>query len=168
MQAYWKEALERELGSALGMLADVIEQCPEKYWTASLWEDAQMPTGLADFWYLCYHTLFWFDLYLSGAVEGFAPPEPFSLDELDPAGLLPPRVYAQAEMLGYIDHCRQKCRAILETLTDEQAQRACRFPWGEVTYAALLLDNMRHVQEHGAQLRLFLGQQAGINSRWLG
>jgi hypothetical protein len=28
--------------------------------------------------------------------------------------------------------------------------------------------NLRHVQEHGAQLRLFLGQQAGINARWFG
>ena len=34
----------------------------------------------AEFWYVVYHALFWLDLYLSGAVEGFAPPAPFTLD----------------------------------------------------------------------------------------
>jgi len=31
-----------------------------------------------------------------------------------------------------------------------------QFPWGELCFAELLIDNMRHVQEHGAQLRMFL------------
>jgi hypothetical protein len=130
--------------------------------------DESAPPGLADFWYLAFHTLFWLDLYLSGAVEGFAPPAPFNLDELDPAGLLPERVYSRAELLDYLEHCRRKSRAILNDLTNEQAQRMCKFPWGEVPFAELLLDNMRHVQEHGAQFRMFLGQKQGMNARWLG
>ncbi len=53
------------------------------------------------------------------------------------------------------------------SLTGEQAARMCKFPWGELPYAELQLYSLRHVQEHGAQLRMFLGQQAGTASRWL-
>lgn len=35
--------------------------------------------------------------------------------------------------------------------------RLCQFPWGELPFAELQLYNLRHVQEHGAQQRMFLG-----------
>ena len=38
---------------------------------------------------------------------------------------------------------------------------------GELPFAELQLYNLRHVQEHGAQLRMFLGQQAGKSTRWV-
>ena len=56
---------------------------------------------------------------------------------------------------------RQKCHAILVALTDEQARRPIEYPWfGEqpISFLELQLYNMRHVQEHAAQLSLFLGQ----------
>jgi hypothetical protein len=40
----------------------------------------------------------------------------------------------------------------------------CRFAWGELTFGELQLYNLRHVQEHAAQLSLFLGQQAGTST----
>jgi hypothetical protein len=45
----------------------------------------------------------------------------------------------------------------------------CDFPWmqGRISFAELFLDNMRHVQEYGAQLNMFLGQQAGVSARWV-
>ena len=58
----------------------------------------------------------------------------------------------------------QLCRALCEAI--EQANRLCRFAWGELPFAELQLYNLRHVQEHGAQLHLFLGQQAGKSARW--
>ena len=45
------------------------------------------------------------------------------------------------------------------SVSREEACRICRFPWGEGPFAELLLYPMRHVQEHAAQLHLFLGQQ---------
>jgi hypothetical protein len=48
----------------------------------------------------------------------------------------------------------------IEGLSVEEAYRICRFPWGEVPFAELMLYTMRHVQEHAAQLHLFPGQQA--------
>jgi hypothetical protein len=141
------------------MLENALRACPE-----GLWSDPAQPVKV---WYVVYHTLFWLDLYLSGSLKGFAPPAPFTLDELDPAGLLPERVYSQDEMHAYLEHCREKCRLTLETLTEEKAQRPCEFPWGKVCFAELLLDNMRHVQEHAAQINLILGMTTGSAPDWV-
>lgn len=168
MQPFWKMVTGRQLDASIRMFEDAVRRCPDELWTESMWPDDTMPPAFSAVWYVVYHTLFWLDLYLSGAVEGFAPPAPFTLAELDPAGVLPDRVYDRAELLAYLDHCRRKGRAVIEAMTDEQAARLCSFPWGELPFAELLLDNMRHVQEHGAQLRLFLGQRAGQSARWLG
>lgn len=168
MQSFWKMVIGRQMVASIHMFEDVVKRCPDELWTESLWGDDSIPPGFSDFWYVVYHTLFWLDLYLSGAVEEFTPPPPFNLAELDPAGVLPDRVYERAELLAYLDHCLQKSHAVIDAMTEEQAQRLCCFPWGELSFAELLLDNMRHVQEHGAQLRMFLGQQEGLQARWLG
>lgn len=163
IESVWKQALWEQFGAAIDMFDTVLVDCPEALWQATVWPDEP---GFSDFWYVSYHTLFWLDLYLSGAVEGFQPPAPFTLGELDPAGVLPARVYTKDELRTYLAHCRQKCQSIAESLTAERTAERCSFPWGEVSFASLLLDNMRHVQEHGAQLRLFLGQQERIAARW--
>ena len=51
-------------------------------------------------------------------------------------------------------------------MSTEQAYRNCNFPWGELPFAELQLYNLRHVQEHAAQLLMFLGQQAGESTSW--
>jgi uncharacterized damage-inducible protein DinB len=72
-----------------------------------------------------------------------------------------PRTYTRDELLGYLEDCRRKCQTTIDALSVEQAFRLCRFAWGEVPFAELLLHTMRHVQEHSAQLLMFLGQQSG-------
>ena len=79
-----------------------------------------------------------------------------------------PRVYTRAELLHYLQLCRQKCRETVLALSAEEARRLCRFPWGELPFAELQLYSLRHVQEHGAQLRLFLGQQVRKDAGWVG
>ncbi len=166
MNTIWRSSLWQQFGAAIDMLDNAVAACPDKLWHVRLWDDADLPES-AEFWYIVYHTLFWLDLYLSGAVEGFVPPVPFNLDELDPAGLLPERPYTRGELQVYLEHDRRKCRATIEALTDEQAARLCKFPWGELSFAGLLLDSMRHVQEHAAQLNLILGQKRGWSPRWV-
>jgi hypothetical protein len=163
------DMLWRQFGAAIDMLGDALRDCPDDLWAKSLWADQPdqwVAAGFSAFWYLGYHTLFWLDLYLTGAEDGFAPPAPFDLVEMDPAGVLP-RTYTRQELLGYLDYCRQKCQATVSALSNEQAYRLCRFSWGELPYAELQLYNLRHVQEHGAQLHLFLGQQAGKSAGWV-
>lgn len=157
------EMLWRQFEAAIQSFGDALRDCPDDLWEMQLWEDKPdqwVAIGFSKFWYLCYHSLFWLDLYLTGAEEGFSPPQPFDLVEME-ANESPPRMYTREELLDYLELCRQRCREIIETLTVEQAQRLCRFPWGEVPYAELMLYTMRHVQEHAAQLHMFIGQQAG-------
>ena len=165
MDAMWREIFWRQFGAAIDMLEDALRACPDELWSARLW-GGERPE-LSEFWYVGYHTLFWLDLYLSGSIEGFAPPAPFTLDELDPAGLVPERPYTKDELLSYLSHGRRKCRASIEGLTDERARQRGKVAWGEVSYLELLLDNMRHVQEHAAQLNLILGQRLSLDSGWV-
>lgn len=161
--------LWRQFGAAIDTLGDALRACPDELWEGRLWEDKPdqwVAAGFSAFWYLGYHTLFWLDLYLYGAEEGFMPPEPFDLVEME-AGETLPRTYSREELLGYLDYCRQKCRETILALSPKEAKRVCRFPWGEVPYGELLLYNMRHVQEHAAQLHLFLGKRARKALDWV-
>ncbi len=162
VDAFWKTILWQQFGAAIDMLENAMRACPDELWSAP-----SRPPAFGDFWYIVYHTLFFLNLYLSGSVDGFAPPTPFTLEELDPAGILPERPYSKAELLGYLEHGRNKCRTTIAALTIAQARRLCRFAWGETSFAELLLDNMRHVQEHTAQLNWILGQKIGFAPRWV-
>lgn len=159
MDSTGKAMLWSQFGASIDMLENAIRACPDE-----LWRDR---TQRPEFWYVAFHTLFFLDLYLSGTTEGFAPPPPFTLDELDPAGILPERVYAKGEILAYLDHGRAKGRATIAELTEEQAQHRCIFPWGELSFEELLWYNMRHVQHHAAQLNLILRQQVDDAPGWV-
>lgn len=159
MNAAWKTIVWQQFGAAIDMLDNAMRDCPDDLWS----DRSRQP----EYWYLVYHTLFWLDLYLSRPSEGFAPPAPFTLDELDPAGLLPERPYTKKELQKYLEHGREKCRKAIDALTDEQDQQRHRFGWGEASYSELLLYNMRHVQHHAAQLNLILRQQTDSAPRWV-
>jgi hypothetical protein len=155
----WKPGLRKQFGAAIDMLENTLIACPDRLWS----DRSSQP----EFWYLVYHTLFWLDLYLFGSVDGFAPPAPFTLDELDPAGLLPERPYTKDELRAYLRHGRQKCRATIDALTDEKARERCTFRWGEVSFLELLLYGMRHVQHHAGQLHLLLRQSTDSAPGWV-
>ena len=159
MNAAWRTIIWSQFGAAIAMLENALLACPDGLWS----DRSRQP----QFWYVAYHALFWLDLYLTGSIERFAAPAPFALEELDPAGLLPERAYEKYELKSYLEHCRDKCRATIEALSDEKAHQRCAFPWGNVSFAELLLYNMRHVQEHAAQLSLILGQTTGSGPGWV-
>jgi hypothetical protein len=159
MDSTWKVILWQQFGAAIDMLENALRACPDDLWN----DRSQRP----EFWYVVYHTLFFLDLYLSDSVAGFAPPAPFTLDELDPAGLLPERPFTKDELQTYLDHGRKRCRATIESLTDEKVHRRCGFEWVDVSAAELLLYNMRHVQHHAAQLNLILRQKTDSVPGWV-
>ncbi len=101
MDAKSKSALWAQFSGSIQMLENAIRSCPDPLWSA-----VREPP----FWYLAYHTLFYLDLYLSPSINGFAPPEPFTLAELDPSGLMPDRVYSRPELLKYLEHGRAQAR----------------------------------------------------------
>lgn len=160
MDPFCRVIVQQQFGAALEMLENALLACPEELWG----DRSRQP----EFWYLVDHTLFWLDLYLSGSVKGFTPPAPFTLDELDPTGLLPDRVYTKDELRSYLAHGRRKCEATLETLTEEKARAYCVFGWGELSFLELLLYNLRHVQHHAGQLNLLPRQRTDSVPGWVG
>jgi hypothetical protein len=159
MNEIWKNSLLSQFNAAIKMLENAITACPDDVW--------QTAVGQQPYWYVAYHALFWLDLYLGGTAEGFAPPAPFNLDELDPAGVYPSRIYAPTELLAYLEHNQQKCRGVISGLTDDNAARLCRFPSGEICFLELLLDNLRHLQGHAAELLITLGTKTGSAPRYV-
>ena len=159
MDSTWRAIIWQQFGAAIDMLENAMLACPDEMWSAR----ARRP----EFWYVAYHSLFWLDLYLSESVAGFAPPAPFTLDEMDPAGRGPEQPYTKSELHIYLAHCREKCRATIAAMTDEKAFRRCGFEWVDVSNAELLLYNLRHVQHHAAQLNLILRQTIDSAPGWV-
>jgi DinB superfamily len=165
MDTLWRTILWKQFGAAIDMLDNAVMACPASLWTERLWRTPpppEFPPQFAEFWYVTFHALVWLDLYLSGVPEeDFAPPAPFAQGELDSVEALPERPYTKEELRTYLASIRQKCHATLVAMTDEQARRPVEYPWSEgepISFLELLLYTMRHVQEHGAQLSLLLGQ----------
>lgn len=97
-----------------------------------------------------------------------APPQPFTLDEVGPAGVFPDRVCSRDELGDYLDGCRDGCRTALATLTPEAAARQCEFDWLQESYGELLMRSIRHVQHHAAQLNWVLREKTVAAPRWVG
>ncbi|MFH0989605.1 MAG: DinB family protein [bacterium] len=159
MDNTWKTIIWQQFGAAIDMLENAMLACPDDLWS----DRTQKP----EFWYTVFHTLFFLDLYLSESDKGFTPPVPFTLDEMDPAGILPDRVYTKQELQAYLNHGRDKCRKILNALTDDKIVQRCSFDWLEISVTEVHLYNMRHVQHHAAQLNLILRQKTDSAPRWV-
>lgn len=151
--------LWQQLGAAIEMLERAMQSCPDDLWG----DQSQEP----QFWYIAYHTIFFLDFYMSDSLEEFTPPAPFTLSELDPAGVMPERIFTKEELQTYLDHSRKKCKAAIDALTDENAD--LRFKYGriDISRAELFLYKIRHVQHHAAQLNLILRQKIDSAPRWV-
>ncbi len=162
MDTTLKNTLWSQFGAAIDALENAINACPDALWS----DQNSEPQSWYQFWYLVYHTLFWLDFYLSDSPDGFQPPTPFGLEELDPAGILPERAYTKAELQTYLEHGRQKCRAAISALTDEKASQRFRVGRRELSILELMLYNMRHVQHHVGQLNMILRQTIDSAPGW--
>ena len=126
MNIPWKTTIWSQFGAAIDTLDDMLRACPDNVWRERLWDNRLTRPEYAEFWYRVYHALFWLDLYLTGAEEGFVPPAPFELIEMEEDDL-PSRVYTKDELQAYLEYGRKKCQATIEALTEEAAQRRCQF-----------------------------------------
>jgi uncharacterized damage-inducible protein DinB len=171
MENSWNTVLWSQFGAAIDMLEQAIVVCPTELWEKRLWRQQSeqpfpegFPSVFAQFWYMAYHTLVWLDLYLSGSPEEeFVPLVPFITASLDSEETEPAQPHTKKELLAYLAATRQQCRNTLLALTDEQAGRPVEYPWSDgqiISYLELQIYSVRHVQEHAAQLSLFLGQHA--------
>ena len=160
MDTALKTSIWLQYGAALDTLEDALKLCPDSLWTGVLWPDDE-DARYGQFWYLTYHTLSWTDLFLGGSYKNFVPPAPFI------RGKLPDSLYTKDIIRTYLNAVREKAQAIFENLTDEKAYQLFVLEWMQAPYIEMQLYAMRHIQEHAAQLNLFLGQQGVTGQDWV-
>ncbi|MCK5126406.1 MAG: DinB family protein [candidate division Zixibacteria bacterium] len=159
MDATCKEMVWRQLGAAIDTLENCITECPDERW-----DDR---ARRVKYWYDVFHALFWLDYYMSDDHDSFHPPEPFGLEEMDPAGIIPARAYTKEELLTYLNFGREKARARIESMTVEKASEVYKFRKADVRLDELFLYIMRHIQHHAGQLNLILRDEYDQGSRWV-
>ncbi len=154
-----QEIVWQQFGASIDMLENAMIACSDELWSNGSKE--------FDFWYLAYHTLFFLDYYLSESPSDFHPPEPFTLSEFDPVGILPDRVYSKTELLNYLEFGREKCRVVIQGLTKDKAKQRFIDPYKNYSLLEILLYNMRHVQHHAAQLNQLLRRNQNSAPDWV-
>lgn len=166
MIEFVKESLWKHFGASIDMLSNAIAACPDAYWHSN-----------RKFFYTAYHTTVFLDYYLTIPPNDFFPLLPYTLTmaALIPAeaidDVVPDRMYSKEELVDYVKRCREKCRALITSLTPEKLKESWIAGQGTMNLdlsgqAALgypvleiLLYNMKHVQHHVAQLNLLLRGQ---------
>ncbi len=151
------EALWTQFGASLDMLENAIVMCPDEHWDTAL-----------DFWYLSFHCIFWTDYYLTTEPNEFQPPKPFTLSEFEAVSKKPDKTYTKAQVLDYLDYCRQKAHRLIEGLTPKKMNDRWINEYKNYSVLEILLYNMRHIQHHSAQFNLLLRQTIDNAPKWVG
>jgi hypothetical protein len=156
--SYWNQ-----FGAAIDMLVNAVAMYPEERWENSR------------FFYISYHVTVFLDYYLTNPPESFMAPLPFTFAEEgnQPEGpiddLIPDRSYHKEELLTWLEACREKCRALITSLTEKSVEDKWIEDNGGMDFPVpeILLYNMRHVQHHAAQLNMLLRQETGNAPDWV-
>jgi hypothetical protein len=163
------QSATKNFEEALRLLEAALTDCPEELWETDLWpeEAPTAPTpngglhGSAP-WFLAYHALTVLDYDLSAELEPWEPPQPFD----DNTWFFPNRMYTKAEVLGYLNYCRDKVQRTLDALTQDAAAKPVpsAHRYHGTPYGVLVGSLPSHLVEHAAQIRQFL-TAAGIEVR---
>jgi hypothetical protein len=159
MNSPFARALLGQFEAALAMLRRCVQACPEDQW--------DLPIAKYPFWVVAYHTLYCTDGYLIASERDWKPHpvfHPGGMADIDAE--YPTKRFTQAELLAYIDFCRQRAHEVLAAETDESLAGASGFARLKFSRAELHLYNIRHIQHHTGQLGAFLGRLK-IASPWV-
>jgi hypothetical protein len=163
------QSMARNFEDALRLMESAVADCTDELWETDLWPDQAPahqppPGGLVTSapWFLAYHALTVLDYDLTGDFERWEPPKPFDENTWS----FPNRMFTRAEVLGYIEYCRDRVRRTLDALTEEAAARPlpATHRYRGTLYAVNAGSIPLHVVEHAAQIRQFL-TAAGVEPR---
>ncbi len=158
-------ALKGQYHAALAMLKQAIERCPEDVWLSG-----EHPRTV---WRIASHALLFTHFYLKPGVEGFQPWEGHR-EECESLERMPwpphdmPRVvepYTKAEMLEYWLAVDGMIDAGVDRLDLDAPE--CGFPWYRMPKLDHQILNIRHTQEHAAQIAEHC-RLAGVDVDWVG
>lgn len=161
--------LRSQYHSALGMLREAVELCPEELW----YDDG--PTNA--FWQVAYHALFFAHFYLQPNAAAFRPwsrhqshvqHEDGIAGPPNPESDLPliPNPYSRAEVMEYW----AECSAMVDegvTALDLWSEDS-GFWWYRVPKLEHQMVNIRHIQHHAAQLADRLRSAGDHGVKWIG
>jgi hypothetical protein len=152
---------------SLRLMEAALTDCPDNLWETDLWPD-EAPTGPTPHgglhgsapWFLGYHALLTLDYDLSAEFEPWEPPQPFDENTF----AFPDRIFTKAELLGYIDYCRERVRRTLSALTEDAAARPLpsTHRYQGMPYGVIIGRMPLHVVEHATQIRQSL-TAAGVS-----
>jgi hypothetical protein len=160
-----KKVIQSQYLAALEMLKQAVVKCPDSFWNAA--EDRNK------FWHVAYHALFYTHLYLQDAEKDFRPWEK-ARNEYQFMGPMPwpphnlPKIgepYTREDVLAYLAFVREQVHARVPALDLEASSG---FEWQPFGKLELQFYNIRHLQQHAAELYERLGARAGIELDWIG
>lgn len=109
-------------------------------------------------WSIAWHALEVLDYDLAGELAAWAPPPPFTSSAHWRDLTTLPTAWSRPQILGYIEHCRQRARDVLSEMTDETA--ATPLPTAHryrgQPYAWVVTGLPGHTIEHASQIRQFI------------
>jgi hypothetical protein len=161
-----RSALKSQYHATLKTLREAIEKSPD-----AMWNDTA--DGLAPFWRVAYHTLFYTHFYLQQRQEEFTPWARHRDDAQDLSvgpgeNHTPPKPcepYTRDDLLEYCRDCDSMIDARVDAL-DLLAPES-GFPWYKMPKLEHQIVNIRHIQHHAAILSSRLRRSAGIEVDWV-
>ena len=188
MTSIWLESLGRNFDNALDLFVAAIHNCPDALWEVPMWPvpawdpnfglvspEGQPVTDPADRlalvqrhstpWAVAWHALECLDYDLTGEFAPWNPPAPFAGH---PHWLLTgmPKAWSRAEMLAYVDYCRERVRHTLAAMTDEKGATPLPQPhrYQGQPHAWIVTGMVGHTIEHAAQIQQFV-TDATVNQK---
>jgi hypothetical protein len=170
MLEHLRRVLWNQFGASIDMLQHIIALWPDQYWNLT-----------NKIYYLSYHTFLFLDYYLTIPPTNYSAPLPFTMvspEKIPPYAvddLLPAKLYAKKEMIDCLQSCRQKCKGVIFSLTEETMDRQwidkpdeiAGGPTLKYSMLEILLYNLKHVQHHVGQLNLLLREETGQAADWV-
>jgi hypothetical protein len=159
-----KKVILSQYESSLLMLINAVAKCDN-----DLWLNKEYTT---QYWHVCYHTLFYTDLYLSTDEYSFTPwikhkkeyqflgnvpYQPYHKPVIEEA-------YSQSEIHEYLESIFEK---LGERLANMNLGDTSGFFWLPFSKLELQLYNIRHIQHHTGQLIERLREQKDIAVEWI-
>ncbi len=160
-----KKVIQAQYLAALEMLKQAVIRCPDSLWNAA--QDRNKS------WHVAYHALFYTHLYLQDTETDFKPWESHR-DEYQFMGQVPwpphdpPKIgkaYTREEVLAYLAFVQEQVRERVPAL---ELEGASGFGWQPFGKLELQFYNLRHLQQHTAELYERLGARAAIDLDWIG
>lgn len=148
------------------MLANTIACCPDDYFTTT-----------KRFYYLAYHSVVFLNYYLTIPPSNFSPVLSFTIKDVDQrppesiGDMIPDNIYSKQALIDYVNHSRDKCKTIIDSLFNN-GQLNARFTEGhepgdmDYSIVEILLYNMLHTQHHVGQLHLLMRQDLNLHAEW--